>query len=144
METIAPEVWFYGTVIVALLSLASSIIGAYISYTLTSKKEIGDENRKLRKEAYEALYFAIVNQARENTPQNKKAFADAYNRMLFVAADKVLEPTIDWKTEIDKAGGVSKLDSSFIRLMLDAMRKDIKLSGGKTITKKGFIPLGYD
>jgi hypothetical protein len=139
MPTSAFQSW--AQIIVAALSLLGAVSVASLSYYFSSKKQIAEEQRKVKVEVYEGFYRSILDVARDPTIDNQKQFFLVYDRLLFVGSDNVVEKSIAWLTEIRTQGNKGDVNSPKLRDLLDTMRRDLGISKRPVLSQSGFVPI---
>jgi hypothetical protein len=124
-------------IITALVSAASVVAGAGLTYYLTKRREQELEWRKLKLEHYKSFMSALscVVGSRTNT-ENQSKYADAVNTLQLVAPEQVLVALYNFQREISRANAsktVISHDAALTRL-LRAIRADVHPSLGREHT----------
>jgi hypothetical protein len=130
-----------GTLAVPSISLLGSAVVASLSYFLGRKKQIEEDQRKVKVEVYEGFYRALTSAAisRGNQPAD---ISEAFNRMLFTGSDDVVQCAVTWWTEVTAANNKADLTSAKIKTLLDTMRKDLGISRRPILKNSPFIGIG--
>lgn len=131
-------------IITPFITVLGSVIVLALSFYFNRKKQIEDDQRKLKSQVYEAFYDAIIEMGRDSSlSANKKAFSKSYNKLLFTGSDEVVASIIAWKSESDHKEGKAEFNSPLLKRAIDKMRKDLGLSRKPTIQESNFVPIGY-
>lgn len=120
------------SVIIAVISAASSVIAAVLSYFFSRKRELEGEWRNQKLVHYKELLAALSDAAIHGINHDKaqERFANAFNTIALVAPDSVIKSLLAFHDEIRDSNpnpSLEKHDQLLAELVL-SIRKDIGVS----------------
>jgi hypothetical protein len=117
-------------VMVAIISAATSLIVAALSYYFSKKREVEAEWRKEKLQQYRYLLEALsANVEGISTPEANEHYAHAVNTIALVASQSVISALIDLRKEISYKNpnrSIEREEELLTKLMLE-IRRDLRV-----------------
>jgi hypothetical protein len=127
--------------IIATIGIVGSVVTASLSYFFTKKQKMKMEERRLKEEYYTTYIQALSDAAIQYDNESNYRYAKAFNDLLLIANDKVVELLIEFYDWTRNDNGIDKTTEEWsikhdeiLTRLLKEMRIDLFHS--KTVINK--------